>query len=178
MPSPDSRPAERRIIVLWLVDLHRITIEIRVREQRGRPLEVHDREKELVVIFVDARAATDDLLELRHGVDALVEHDQMACLGINAGRHELRSRGDDRECRFRIDEVVELRFALFVVACDAHDVFVVGSGKVGIGIDQCLPHPLGMIDVFAKDDGLGETISGLEKLGDLGGNEFGALLQG
>ena len=80
-----------------LVDLHRIAVEVRVGEQRGGPLEVHDGEEELVVVLVDARAAADDLLELGHRLDALVEHDQLAGLRIDAGGHQLRGRGDDRD---------------------------------------------------------------------------------
>ena len=78
---------------------------------------------------------------------------------------------------FRVDEVVELRLALVIVAGDAHDVLAVGGGEVGVGVDQRLPHALGVVDVLAEDDGLGEAVGGLEELGDLGGDEFGALLQ-
>ena len=79
--------------------------------------------------------------------------------------------------RFRVDEVVELGLALVVVAGDAHDVFAVGGGEIGIGVDHRLPHALGVVDVFAEDDGLGEAVGGLEELGDLGGDELGALFQ-
>ena len=78
---------------------------------------------------------------------------------------------------FGVDEVVELGLALVVVAGDAHDVLAVGGGEVGIGVDQGLPHALGVVDVLAEDDGLGEAVGGLEELGDLGGDEFGALFE-
>ena len=42
----------------------------------------------------------------------LVEHDQVARLGIDAGGHELRRGGDDGVGRFGVDEVVELGLAL------------------------------------------------------------------
>ena len=74
-----------RLVRPGFVDLHRIAVEIGVGKQRGGPLEVHDGEEELVVVLVDARAAADDLLELGHGVDAAVEHDEVAGLGIDAG---------------------------------------------------------------------------------------------
>ncbi len=77
----------------------------------------------------------------------------------------------------RVDEVVELGLALVVVAGDAHDVFAVGGGEVGVGVDQRLPHALGVVDVLAEDDGLGEAVGGLEELGDLGGDELGALFE-
>ena len=73
-----------------LVDLHGIAVEVRIGEERGRPLEIHDGEEELAVVLVDARAAADDLLELGHRGDAPVEHDQLAGLRIDAGGHQLR----------------------------------------------------------------------------------------
>ena len=79
--------------------------------------------------------------------------------------------------RFGVDEVVELRLALVVVAGDPHDVLAVGGGEVRVGVDQRLPHPLGVVDVLAEDDGLGEAVGGLQELGDLGGDELGALLE-
>ena len=79
--------------------------------------------------------------------------------------------------RLRVDEVVELRLALVVVAGDAHDVLAVGGGQVGVGVDQRLAHALGVVDVLAEDDGLGEAVGGLEELGDLGGDQLGALFQ-
>ena len=89
-PTPVARLAEPADSSgLGLVDLHRVAVEVRVGEERGGPLEVHDGEEELVVVLVDARAAADDLLELGHRLDALVEHDQLAGLGIDAGGHQL-----------------------------------------------------------------------------------------
>ena len=84
--------------------------------------EVHDGEVELAVVLVDAGAAADDLLELGHRVDAPVEHDELAGLGIDAGGHQLRGGGDDGKRFIRVDEVVELGLALVVVARDPHDV--------------------------------------------------------
>jgi hypothetical protein len=34
-----------------------------------------------------------------------------------------------------------------------------------------------VVDVFAKDDGFGEGVGGLEKLGDLLGDQFGAFFE-
>jgi hypothetical protein len=34
-----------------------------------------------------------------------------------------------------------------------------------------------VVDVLAEDDGLGEAVGGLEELGDLGGDQFGALFE-
>ena len=166
-----------RFVGLGFVNLNRVAIKARVGKERGGPLEIHDGEEELVVVLVDAGTAADDLLEFGHGVDAFVEHDQAAGLRIDARRHQLRGRGNDREGGFRIDEVVELRLAFVVVAGDAHDVLAVGGSQVRVGIDQRLTHALGVVDVLAEDDGLGEAVGGLEKLGDLGGDEFGALFE-
>src|SRR5262245_50581590 len=87
-------------------------------------------EEEFIVVFVNARASTDNLLELGHRIDAAVQHDEMTGLGVHAGGHEPGGRGDDGKSRFRIDEVIELYFAFFVVAGNAHHILVVDGGKV------------------------------------------------
>ncbi len=69
------------------------------------------------------RAAADDLLEHGHRGNGLVEHDQLAGLGIDAGGQQFRGGGDDREFALRVDEVVEFGLAFDAVAGDAHDVF-------------------------------------------------------
>ena len=74
---------------------------------------------------MDAGAAADDLLELGHGADRAVEHDQAAGLGIDAGGEQARGGDDDRVLRFRVDEVAELGLPFGVAAGDAHDVAVV-----------------------------------------------------
>ena len=96
----------------------------------------------------------------------------MASLSVHSSTHQTRRAGDHRIRGFRIDEVVELSLALVVVASDPHDVFVIGSGEVGVRVDHRLPHPFGMVDVFAKDDGLGKAIGGLEEFCDLGSDQF------
>ena len=55
-----------------------------------------------------AGAAPDDLLELGHGADGAVEHDEPTGLDVDAGRQKPR-RGDQRGVwGFRVDEVAEL----------------------------------------------------------------------
>ena len=73
--------------------------------------EVDEGEVVLLGVFMDPRAAADDLLELGHGADFAVEHDQAAGLGIHAGGEQPRGRDDDRVFRLRVDEVAELRLA-------------------------------------------------------------------
>jgi hypothetical protein len=53
-----------------------------------RPHEVVD--GEVVLPVVKARAATDNLLELDHGVDRAHEHDVADIAGVHAGRELLR----------------------------------------------------------------------------------------
>src|SRR3990167_1551439 len=65
----------------------------------------------------------------------------------------LRGGGNDREGGFGIDEIVELCLAFIVVAGDAHHVALIGGGEVGIGVDQCLAHAFGVVDVFTEHDG-------------------------
>src|SRR5690606_984950 len=165
------------VVALGFVDLDGVTVEVGVGEERCGALEVHDGEVEFAVVLVDAGAATDDLLELGHGGDATVEHDELTGLRIDARGHELGGGGDDRVGGLGVDEVVELGLAHVVVAGDAHDVFGVGGGEVGVGVDEGLSHAFGVVDIFAEDDGLGEAVGGLQELGDLGGDGGGALFE-
>ena len=66
----------------------------------GRAAEIDQREIELLGVLMDAGAAPDDLLELRHGADLAVEHDQAAGLGIHAGGKQ--PRGGDEDGIFRL----------------------------------------------------------------------------
>lgn len=79
-----------RIAVARLVNLHRIAIEIRVGEMAGHAAKVDQREEELLRVLMDAGAAPDNLLELRHRAYCAVEHDQPAGLRIDAGGEEPR----------------------------------------------------------------------------------------
>ena len=54
---------------------------------------------------------------------------------------------------------------------------LLAAARSGLALTMRLPHALGVVDVLAEDDGLGEAVGGLEKLGDLGGDEFGALFE-
>jgi hypothetical protein len=89
-------------------------------EQPGGALEVHDGEVELVVVLADARAASDDLLELGHGVDGLIQHDELAGFRIDAGGQQLGGGGDDRIRLVVVDEVGQLGLAFIVIAGDAN----------------------------------------------------------
>ncbi len=51
------------------------------------------------------------------------------------------------------------------------------ANALGVEVDQGLAHALGVVDVFAEDDGLGEGVGGLEVFGDLAGDEFGSLFK-
>ena len=95
---------------------------------RGRSLEVHDCEEELVVVFIDPRAASDDLLEFGHRPDLAIKNDELAGLRIDASRHQARRRDDNWERGLRVDEIVELRLTFFIVSGDAHHVALVRSG--------------------------------------------------
>jgi hypothetical protein len=67
-----------------LVDLHRVAVEGGVGEELGGALEVQDGEPALAQVFAQAGAAADDLLEQRHRLDVLVQHDELAGLRIHA----------------------------------------------------------------------------------------------
>ena len=79
------------------------------------------------MLLIDARATPDDLLELGHGLNTLVQNDQLARLCINTRCQKLGCGSDDRIARFRVDEVVELGLAKRIVAGDPHSVPVIFS---------------------------------------------------
>jgi hypothetical protein len=54
---------------------------------------------------------------------------------------------------------------------------LLAAAKIGVGVDHRLTHALGVVDVLAEDDRLGETVRVAEELGDLGSDEFGALFE-
>ena len=143
----------------------------------GRAAEIDQGEVELLRVLVDAGAAADDLLELGHGADVAVEHDEAAGLGIHAGGEQARGGDEDRVLGLRVDEVAELGAALGIVAGDAHDVAGVLLDEVGVLVDEGLAHAGGVFGVHAEDDGLLEAVAALlEELGDLLGDELGAVV--
>ena len=62
------------------------------------------------------RAAPDGLLELGHGADFAVEHDQAAGLCVDPGGEQTRGGDDHRVGRLRVDKIAELCGAFGVVA--------------------------------------------------------------
>ena len=143
----------------------------------GAP-EIHQSEVELAGVLVHAGATAEDLLELGHGADLAVEHDQAAGLDINAGGEQPRGGDQHGMFGFRVDEVVQLRLALGVTAGDAHDVAVVPVHQVGVFVDERLPHAGGVFLVHAEDDRLLEAIAAFLQIpGDLAGHQLGAFVQ-
>ena len=166
-----------RIIFAGLVNLHRLAVEIRVGEMVGGAPEINQREIKLLGVLVNARAASDDLLELRHGAHGTVEHDEAAGLGVHAGGKQPRCGDQNRIFGFRVDEVSELGLALRVAAGDAHDVAVVLVAQVLVLVDERLAHPRGVFLIDAEDDGFLEAVPALlEEIRDFLGDELGAVV--
>ena len=126
--------------------------------------------------WVEPRSSPDDLLEFCHGIDVVVEDDEFAGFAVDTGGHEFGRGDDDRIFFLYGNEIIELTFALVIVAGDAHDVFSVFGNEVGVFIDEGLAHALGVVDVHAENDGFGEAIVFLEKLGDALCYDFGAVI--
>ena len=163
-----------RLFRFGLVDHHGLAVEIRVSKQTRGALEIHDGEVELLVVLAQAGAATDDLLELGHRVDVLVQHDELAGFGIHSGGEQLGGGGDDRVKLVVVDEVGKLSLAFVVVTSDAHHVTTVASSS-GYELDQLLPHPLGVILIVAKHDGFSHWVSSFEVFPHFAGHEPSAL---
>ena len=122
------------------------------------------------MLFIQPRATADDLLEQRHGLDVLVQHHQLAGLGIDTRAHELAGDGNHRIGAVGVDKVVQLALAYLVVARDLHHVFAAGGANVFVGLGQGRCHALGMVNVFTKDNGFGVAVSALEVLGNFVGH--------
>ncbi len=90
--------------------------KVRIEEQPGNCLEIHDGEERLIVVLANPRPSPDNLLENRYRTDRLVNHDQLASLGVDARVEQSRSRGDDGVRFIVIDEIRKLGFALPITA--------------------------------------------------------------
>src|SRR5262245_929229 len=107
------------------------------------------------------RAAPDDLLELGHGADFAVKHDQAAGLCVDPSREQARGGDNDRVCRLRVNKVAELRGAFGIIAGDAYDIARVLPGQVSIFIEQGLTHTRRMLGIHAEDNGLLPAVTAL-----------------
>ena len=160
-----------------LINLHRLAVKVRVGEVVGRTPEINQREIKLLGVLVNAGAAPDDLLKLRHRADSTVKHDEPASLGVHAGGEQARGRNKDGIFCFRVDEVPELRLPFRVAPRDSHDVAVILVAQVLVFVNQSLTHPCGVFLIHAKHDGLLETVVAfLQEVGDFLGNELGAVV--
>ena len=166
------------VVFAGLVNLHGLAIEIRIGEMAGRTPKVHQGEVELAGVLMHASAAADDLLELGHGANRAVEHNEPTGLDIDAGRQKPR-RGDQHGVwGFRVDEGAEVRLPVRVGPGDAHDVAGVPVYEIGVLVDECLAHAGRMFLVDAEHDRFLEAVSAvLQILRDLPGDEHGAVIQ-
>ena len=156
----------------------RNAVEIRVGELGRDVAEVEDVEEELALGGVDARSASDHLLELGHRLDLLVEHDKTAGLAVHAGFEEFTRRDD---CRIRlvgVDEVIELLLTGGIVGRDAHHVAAVLLAFVGIQLDEEIAHLQRLLLVGAEHDCLRLAPDGVEHLRDPAGNDLPTNVDG
>src|SRR6185312_9045517 len=123
---------------LFLSHQRRIAIEIRIsKEARGASSVVENIEEELAIIVSHARAAADDLLELRHGIDGAHDDDVLASRYVNTCREHLRRREDYWRRCLELHEASEVRPPNMPLVRD-YTRYVVGvlSNEVGIAIVQ------------------------------------------
>ena len=74
------------------------------------------------MVLVDPRSSPDDLLELGHRIDSLVQDNQFAGPRINTGGQQFAGCRNDRIRFVRVDEVTELILAFAVVPGDANNL--------------------------------------------------------
>src|SRR6218665_2620803 len=154
---------------LGLVDLHRAAVEVFVGKEFGGASEVDDGEPAFAQVFVQAAAPADDLFELCHRRYVPVDHDELAGGGIDPCARQLGTGDDDGEGLFGVDEVFQFVLVIGVVAGDLPHVAGLGCAQVGVGLGEGLAHAGGMVRVFAKHNGFGVAVRGLEVFGDPGG---------
>ena len=130
----------------------------------------------LALLLAQARAPADDLLELRHGADHFIQHDQLGHLAVRARGKQLGGRGDHRVLRPNGDEVFELLLALDVPASNPHDVIRVLLHHVRIQLRQRVAHPQRCVLRRAEHDGLRHAVRALEVGRDLPGHLPDAIL--
>ena len=150
----------------------RNAVEVWVDELGRDVAEVEDVEEELALGGVDARSASDHLLELGHGLDLLVKHDKAAGLAVHAGFEEFARRDDCRIRLVRVDEVIELLLASRVVGRNAHHVAAVLLAFVGIQLYEEVAHLQRLLLVGAEHDCLSLTSNGVEHLRDPAGDDL------
>ena len=155
---------------LEIVDLLDRTIPVGVGKKTRHASEIHDGEAELALILAHTGTAADDLLKLRHGVDVLIEHDQLRHLTVGAGRQELGGGRDDRILRGDGDEVIELALSVVVRAGDAHHVVRVLLHHVLVHLNERNPHAFGSVLGSTEHDGLLHSPIVLQVLRDLEGD--------
>ncbi|MNG85936.1 hypothetical protein D3C85_821590 [compost metagenome] len=177
--ADDIAQAIIRVVDVCRFDHHdtlRLAVETGIGKQLGSLLEVENGKPKLAVLVVDTGATADDLLELGHGLDVLVQHHQLAGFGIDASGHQLGGSSDDRIGLFRVDEVVELGLAKVIIAGDFHHIAIIFQHLLGVKVRQRPSHPVGMIDVVAEHDGLSHRVGFLEVVGDGLGHQLGTLV--
>ncbi len=124
-----------------------------------------------------ACAASDDLLEFRHGTDRTVEHDQATGLCVHTRGKQAGSRHENGIFCFRVYEIPQLRLPFIVATSDSHHVAVIFVAQVFVLIDQSLAHARGMLFINAKHNRFLETVVALfQEVRDFLGNELGAVV--
>ena len=122
------------------------------------------------LFFTQPRAASDDLLELGHGADHFVEHDELCHFTVGTGGEQLGGRCNDGTLGTGGNEVFQLTFSVCIAAGDPHHIIRVFAHHIGIEIYQFFAHPLGGIFGRAEHDGLCHAVGALEIARDLRGD--------
>ena len=155
-----------RVIATIINNNNRVTIEFRVGKQAAGISEIHDGKILFAVVRFQTSASTDDLLKLGHGIDVVVQHNQLARFAVNAGCHQFGGGNNYGVGAILGNKIIQLRLALCVIACYTHNILGVFSNQVCVFIYQRLPHTLCMVNIHAEYDGFGKPVGVLQKLGD------------
>ena len=150
-------------------DLFDRPIPFRIGKEPGHVPEVHHGEGQLSFFLPDPGSAANDLLELRHGADHLIQNDQLGHFAVRAGRQQLGRRGNDGIGRADGDEIVQLALAVYVASRDPNHIIRILLHHVRVQIVQCDPHPLGVFLCGAENNRFLHAVGAFQIAGNLRG---------
>ena len=129
----------------------------------------------LTVLFPQPGSSADNLLELRHGANHFIQHNELCHFAVRPGGQQLGGGCNHRIGRGNGNKVVQLALSIGVSAGDSYNIVGILLNHVRIQIYQHLPHSVGCILRGTEDNGFRHAVCGFQVFGDLCGNLLNAV---